>query len=166
MALIKLPHFGAIDTDALDEYYDAVIEFNGHELQLDLNFETKAIDASRLETMKRFIENIRIYDGNNKGYIQKDYADDDGDTVKPYLQHHLDELAEDDLEDLLLPGSKLETHEKQLLTKLHLIRVGLYPQSEDMFASFDYSLGAELTNYVIVIDTDENGNLNYMTMES
>ncbi|MBK8496483.1 MAG: DUF2004 domain-containing protein [Chitinophagaceae bacterium] len=31
---------------------------------------------------------------------------------------------------------------------------------------FDYSIGQEITNYLIVINTDENGNLDYMTMES
>ena len=53
-----------------------------------------------------------------------------------------------------------------LLKKLHLVRVGLYPDSKDQFAIFDYSIGKELTNYLVVINTDENGNLEYMTMES
>jgi len=52
------------------------------------------------------------------------------------------------------------------LTKLKLIRVGLYPTSEDNFAIFDYSIGEEITDYLVVINTDENGQLDYMTMES
>ena len=52
------------------------------------------------------------------------------------------------------------------ITKLQLVRVGIYPDSTGQFAIFDYSLGQEMTNYLVVINTDENGNLDYMTMES
>jgi hypothetical protein len=44
--------------------------------------------------------------------------------------------------------------------------VGIYPDSEDQFAIFDYSLGQGISNYLVVIYTDENGNLDYMTMDS
>lgn len=166
MASIKLPHFGILDSDSLDEYYDVEIDFNGQEIQIDLNFANKTIDIQRLETAKQFIENIRIHDLNNKKYIQEDFDDKDGDTVRPYLENHLDELGIDDLEDLIGPGNKTADQPKLLLKKLHLIRVGIYPDSEEQFAIFDYSIGKELTNYLVVINTDKNGNMDYMTMES
>ena len=166
MASIKLPHFGILDSDSLDEYYDVEIDFNGQEIQIDLNFANKTIDIQRLETAKQFIENIRIHDLNNKKYIQQDFNDEDGDTVRFYLEHHLEELASDDLNNLIGADFKSAEQSAQLLNKLHLVRVGLYPDSEDQFAIFDYSIGKELTNYLVVINTDENGNLDYMTMES
>ena len=52
------------------------------------------------------------------------------------------------------------------MNSLRLVRVGLFPDSEDRFAIFDYSIGRNLTQYLVVINTDENGNLDYMTMES
>jgi hypothetical protein len=119
-----------------------------------------------METVKHFIENIRIHDLGNKKIIEKDYNDNTADTVKAYLEHHLEELGEDELEDLVEPGSKPATYEKQLLKKLHLVRVGIYPEGEDQFAIFDYSLGSDITDYLVVINTDENGNLVYITMES
>ena len=166
MANFKLPHFGILDTAALDEYYDVIIDFNGTPIQLDLNFGTKTIDPKKLEMVQHFIDNIRIYDLNNKGYINDDYTDEDGDTVKFYLQHHLEELGTEELATLIGPGTKSADYEKQLLKKLHLVRVGIYPEGEDQFAIFDYSLGQDLTNYLVVIFTDENGNLDYITMES
>ncbi|MBL0358590.1 MAG: DUF2004 domain-containing protein [Chitinophagaceae bacterium] len=166
MANFKLPHFGMIDPGSLEEYYDVDIDFNGTAVQVDLNFDNKTIEDKRLETVKQFIENLRIHDLNNKKHIEKDYNDEEGDTVKFYLEHHLEELGEDELAGLVEPGSKPATHEKQLIKKLKLVRVGLYPDSEDQFAIFDYSIGQELTNYLVVINTDENGNLDYLTMES
>ena len=164
--MIKLPHFGILDPAALDEYYDADVDFNGTEIQIDLNFENTSIDIKRLETAKQFIENLRIHDLNNKKYIQHDFDDKEGDTVRFYLENHIEELAIDDLEQLIGPGTKTADQPKLLLKKLHLVRVGLYPDSEEQFAIFDYSIGKDLTNYLVVINTDENGNLDYMTMES
>jgi hypothetical protein len=166
MAHITLPHFGPIDPEALDSYYDTEIDFNGRSISIDLNFGSSSIDSRKLETVLRFIENIRIYDINNKGFIAKDYHDEGGNTVKFYLQHHIEELGATELASLVDQGTKKDGYEKQLLSRLHLVRVGIYPEGEDQFAIFDYSLGVDLTNDLVVIFTDENGNLDYMTMES
>jgi Protein of unknown function (DUF2004) len=166
MAGIKLPYFAILDPALLEEYYDADIEYNNSEIQVDLNFDNNSIDVKRLEIAKHFIENIRIHDLNNRKHIEKDFNDADGETVREYLEHHLEELATDELDDLIGPGVKTVDRPKLLLKKLQLVRVGLYPDSVDQFAIFDYSIGKELTQYIVVINTDENGNLDYMTMES
>ncbi len=166
MANFALPHFGYLDPAALEEYYDIDIPFNDSKIQIDLNFENKTIDTTRLETVKHFIENIRIHDLKNKGFIKADYEDEEGETVRFYLKHHLEELGKEELDSLIDPNTRKADHENQLLNKLHLLRVGIYPDSTGQFAIFDYSLGQEMTNYLVVINTDENGNLDYMTMES
>ena len=53
-----------------------------------------------------------------------------------------------------------------MINALRLVRIGLYPDSDQQFATFDYSIGQELTDYLAVINTDEKGNLVDMTMES
>jgi Protein of unknown function (DUF2004) len=166
MATFTLPHFGPIDPSELEEYYNATIPFSNTTIEADLNFESKIITVEKLETVKHFIENIRIYDINNKGYMANEYNDEDGDTVQFYLQHHLEELGTTELAALLPPGSKSTDHEKLLLQKLHLVRVGIYPHNTDYFAVFDYTLGQDITDQLVVIITDENGNLDYMTVES
>lgn len=166
MATFKLSHFGILDSAVLEEYYDADIDFNNKQIQIDLNFENKTIDVERLEIVQRFIENIRIHDLNNKKHIEHDFADENGDTVREYLEHHIEELATDDLNQLIGFNTKIVDQPKLLLKKLYLTRVGLYPDSKEQFAIFDYTIGQELTNYLVVINTDENGNLDYITMES
>jgi hypothetical protein len=166
MANFKLPHFGVLNPAALEEYYDVDIDFNNKQIQVDLNFENKTIDVERLEMVKRFIENIRIHDLNNKKHIEADFADEDGDTVREYLEHHIEELATDELNQLIGFNTKTVDQPKLLLKKLYLTRVGLYPDSKEQFAIFDYTIGRELTDYLVVINTDENGNLDYMTMKS
>jgi hypothetical protein len=126
MANFKLPHFGVLNPAALEEYYDVDIDFNNKQIQVDLNFENKTIDVERLEMVQRFIENIRIHDLNNKKHIEADFADEDGDTVREYLEHHIEELATDELNQLIGFNTKTVDQPKLLLKKLYLTRVGLY----------------------------------------
>lgn len=166
MTEYTLPHFGQLATENLEEYYDVDIEFNGNEIQIDLNFDNKAIDIATMDKVKNFIENIEKFDNLNKTYILDDYNDEEGDTVKFYIEDHLEEIGKEELSTLINFDDKTIELEQQLLAKLKLVRVGLYPDSEDNFAIFDYSIGQDITNYLVVINTDENGQLDYMTMES
>jgi len=166
MAEYALPYFGNLPTENLEEYYDVDIELNGNEIQVDLNFENQTVDTLILDKVKNFIEKLEEFDKLNKTYILNDYNDEDGDTVKFYLEHHLEELNKEELTKLVNFNDTITEPEQQLLSKLKLVRVGLYPDNDDNFAIFDYSIGKDITNYLVVINTDENGQLDYMTMES
>ena len=166
MTEYTLPHFGQLATENLEEYYDVDIVFNGNEIQIDLNFDNKATDIATMDKVKNFIENIENFDNLNKTYILDDYNDDEGNTVKFYIEDHLEEIGKDELSTIINFDDTTIELEQQLLAKLKLVRVGLYPESEDNFAVFDYSIGQDITNYLVVINTDENGQLEYMTMES
>ncbi len=166
MAKYILPHFGQIDSEKLDEYYDVSINFHDSEIQIDLNFGSSAIDTNRLDIAKRFIEQIADFDFKNKKYIEQDFKDNNSDTVREYIDHHLEELGEDELSELIDPTKKKISKQEQMLKKLTLVRMGLYPDSDDQFAIFDYSIGQEITQYLVILFVDEFGNLDYITMES
>lgn len=161
-----LPHFGNLATENLDEYYDVNIEFDGDEIEIDLNFENKTIDTITMDKVKNFIENIEKHNKLNHTYIVNDYNDEDGDTVRSYLEYHLEEVEKEELSDLINFDDKTTEPELQLLKNLKLVRIGLYPDNEDNFAIFDYSIGVEITDYLVVLNTDEKGQLDYMAMES
>lgn len=165
MTSFKLPNFGIINIESLDEYYEAEVDFNNSTIQVDLNFEDKSITEERMDVLKQFIENLRIHDINNKKFIQKDFENSNEDSVQDYIEDHLNELPLDDIETLVGANTKSTDRPEQLLKKLHLIRVGLYPHSKE-FAIFDYTIGRELTNYVVAVNTDENGNLSFISIES
>jgi hypothetical protein len=75
-------------------------------------------------------------------------------------------LGEVEIAALTGNNTKKAERPRLLLQKLHLVRVGLYPHNEDQYATFDYSIDPEITNHLVVVFTDENGNLDYMTIES
>ncbi|BAP33383.1 uncharacterized protein CHSO_4346 [Chryseobacterium sp. StRB126] len=166
MAEYTLPYFGQLSTDNIEEYYDATINLNGNEVQIDLNFESENTDGAKLDQIKNYLENIEPINKLAQNYILEDYHNEDGDTVKLYLEHHLEEVEQDKLSTLINFDDSTVEPEQQLLTKLELVRIGLYPDNEDGFAILDYSIGKEITDYLVVINTDQNGQLDYMSMES
>lgn len=166
MAGYTLPYFGNLPIGNLEEYYEVDIELNGNNIQIDLNFEHEIVDTLILNKVKNFITNLGEFDKLNELYILNGYNDDDGDTVKFYLEHHLEEVDKEELTKLVNFDETIIEPELQLLSKLKLVRVGLYPDNENNFATFDYSIGKDITDQLVVVNTDENGQLEYITMES
>jgi len=166
MSKFEVPYFGQLNLESLKEYYSTETKFNNIEIQLDLNFENKAIESATMTAVKNILENIAKLDQQNKVYINNDYNDEDGDTVRFYLEHHLEEVDKQELSTLIDFNNKIISPEEQLLAKLHLVRVGFYPDSDEIFAVFDYSLGGNFTNYLVVVNIDRGGELDYMTIES
>jgi len=163
-----LPHFGKLHTENLEEYYNVDIEFNGKEIQIDLNFENKKIDTATFDKIKNFIENIGEFNKQNQGYIKADFDDENGNTVKEFVTFHIEELGDELLEQIDISSNDTDK-EQTFLTKLYLTRVGLYPDGKydtSYFAVFDYSINRDLSDQLIVVKTDENGNLDHLSWES
>ncbi|MBV4360286.1 DUF2004 domain-containing protein [Pinibacter aurantiacus] len=168
MASYPLPYFGNIDSENLKEYYRIRADFNGREISIDLNFNADSIDEKGFNLMKRLLESIESFDRRNKEYIIRNYTEEVG-AVRFYVQFHLDEeeMGADELFGIVDFSNEIESPEIQLVKALQLKRLGLYPHnSAKQFAIFDYSIGDEISQYLVVILTDENGNINEITVES
>ncbi len=166
MANYSLPHFGDIDPDDLEDYYDVEIEFEGKEVEISLKFERETIDISRLAIVRAVLEKIADFHNKNKANIEQDYKSDDGDTVRAYVEHHLEDIPKNELNGFIDFENKSLPPEFQLMKALHLVRIGFYPDQSDQFVVFDYSISSDLTDYLVVINTNDQGELDYMTMES
>lgn len=166
MPKTTLPYFGEIDTESLESFYDVVVEIDGKELDLDLNFENTQIDNNNLLKIEQFLGRIQKLDKLNKNHIKEDYNDPDGEVIVDYIEHHLETFDKEDLTSIIDIENSETPPGTQLLNALHLVRVGLYPETNDQFAIFDYSIGKNLTPYIVTITLDSDGNLKYMDMES
>ena len=157
----KLPHFSEIDLSQLEEHYRAEFEYNGQKTSVDLNFEGKQIESNLFDSVKEIIENIKLEDYKNRTYISNDFENINGDTVKEYLEFHIEEL-EDELSEIMDFNDKSNSPEKQLLDKLKLGRVGFYPDGKygtESFVVFDYIVDREFSDQIIVVNIDHKGNL-------
>ena len=169
MTIIDLPYFGQIDFTKLEEYYAAESSFNGRVIRLDLNFENKSITEEQAKNIKVFLDSISAFEIQNKSSINKDF-NDSGEALD-YINFYFDELDEKEWDDVINNGSQGKSKEEQLLSKLRLIRVGLYPDGKygaDYYGVFDYSIeiDGEPCNQLLVVKTKANGDLDHITWES
>ena len=97
-------------------------------------------------------------------FIKKDFdLDTESEAVKMYMEHHLEELEQADINKLF---GTTEVSSDQFLSKLALCRVGIYPDSDEDFAVFDISLPEDVTDYLLVVRFSVDGEISYISMES
>lgn len=161
-----LPHFGEVDTETIEGYYDAIMEYKGKEVALDLNFENSAIDPKRLDFVKETLTELANVDQRNKVYIRNNFGNEEDDTVREYIAHHLSEIRKEDFAGIIDFNDQSISHEFQFIDALELVRIGFYLESESSSITFDYTISKELTQYLLVLNTNENGDPNFFAFES
>jgi hypothetical protein len=166
MPLISLPPFGDLNTDALPETADGVFHYDDSDIALDINFEDSTIDQERLQAVGNLLENLADYDQRNKKYLSDDFTNESKETVRTYVAHHLKSLDRDDLAVLVDRDDKEHSPEEQMVHRLRLVRIGFFPDHPEGFAIFDYTIGSDWTDYLVVVYTNEAGELENMSMES
>jgi hypothetical protein len=164
MPKFKVNHFGALDTNSLEEYYEVTIPFKDKSISIDLNFDEDTVSESKLKVVNLFLEQLQLQDSVAKLAIQKDYKD--GNAVAEYIEHHLDVLTSEELNAVFASIDATLSNEDNILAALHLKRVGFYPDEENQFAVFDYTIDKELTDYLVVVNFRKDGKIDHITMES
>ena len=69
------------------------------------------------------------------------------------------------IDKVLVGTDASKSKEERLLTALKLKRIGFYPGNEN-YAVWDYTIGKNVTDRLIVVVTDNNGNIKEITTES
>lgn len=168
MEQFTLPHFGLIDLDNIEEYYDAEVEYKDAEVSLDINFEESTLEQHIAMRIKYILENIEVYDIKNRVYIDANYAKENNSLVSDFVNYHLEEIGDEIGEDINI-DLEASDRDEQFIKKLKLIRLGLYPDSKSEnggFAVFDYSIDPEVTDQLLVVNVDAEGNLQHISWES
>jgi hypothetical protein len=166
MATYNLEGLVSVELEALEDYYDFEVEYEGRKIYTDLNFETKSIAVARMDMVRNILVNLHTFDAQNRVSIQQNYEGADDDSALFYVEHHMATLDKDEQESLIDFSNEAIAPELQLLSKLHLVRIAFYPDSEDYFVTFDYSLGEKYTDTLLVVNTDAQGVVDFITVES
>ena len=164
MSKFTLTTFGEIDSDNLEEYYDAEVTVNGRAVDVDITFDEKSIAIDKLNKINSWLADVQKLDELGLTAIREDFVS--GDTVREYIEHHLDELDIDDLKTLINQAKDGKTKEEKLIYSIKLKRIGFYPHTVERFVNLDYTLDNDLTDYLVVLDFTEDGKLHYITLES
>ena len=149
-----------------DGHWEFSLSRADHAVEVDFNLDDGEMTKQGFERVKQFVERVDAFESVARKAIEADFASDPDGSSALYLSHHAEELNAD--ERLKYFGSK-DTGAlgvQQLLGSLHLRRIGLYPESEDYVAVFDYSLDPDVTQYILAVEFDSSGNVVGISMDS
>src|SRR5438046_3167577 len=146
MASNKILYFEGIDPANLEDssYYDTQIPIDGKECNLDINYESKSFSQKTVETINKFTSQLQAIHKKNLQRIKEDL--NSGSEVKKYLECQMNLLDDPEFRKSNHSDSKTQSPKEQFLSLLHLHSIGLYPEEEDYFARFDYSLDINFTD--------------------
>ena len=164
--LVSVLQFENENFNNLNDYYEKSIIIDGNNIQLDLNFEAKETNNSELKLANEFISKLSNFNKNILTEFQNDYANNLDSTVKEYIEHHLDELNSDEVNSIIKDDNSSDSNDKKLLKSLKLKRIGIYPYDQNNFGIFDYSIGEDLTQYLITVYLNSKGEIVDISMES
>ena len=163
--IIELKYFGKINLNKTDDYVDVIIEVNGNEISLDLNFTEESVPEKIMEPTIRFLEDLDETESIAHNQIIYDFKN--GRAVNDYIEHHIKEFSDFELQSIGIdPAISFEEKKQQFLNKIHLKRIGIYPEEWDSLAIFDYTISDELTQYVIVVQFNSDGKIVDVYVES
>ncbi len=159
--LFTLPFFGEVPLSHPREI-DVVKDVNGQEVKMDLNFEGDSVEKERLQALKALLLRLDEKEVETKNELIKNF--NEGGTVKEYITFHLSELDSQVLKEHLKTTNPV--NEETLLSALYLYRIGFYVDSNDSFAVFDYTIGKDIVDGLVVVRLNTKGDIVEILQES
>jgi hypothetical protein len=132
-------------------------------LKVDFNVRGAEMTQALLDRVANFVVERERFDRIARSAILANHAENtDFISGRGYLAHHVAELRRHYFGTAEPEAIGLD----QLLAALKLVRIGLYPESKDAAAVFDYTIDRRATDYLLVANFNMAGKLLDITMES
>ncbi len=156
--------FGAIDFDHAEEEYTVFdYQLNTNEVWLDLIFEQEKVSEDLVPIIRSFIQALPELAKELKRNLTTFQG---GEIVNGYVTHHFDECSKEELSSLGINVNQSDQEiQAAMLEQIYLKRVGIYAENED-FAVFDFTLSSEITQYLVVVNVNKEGEINDIVVES
>ena len=159
---MDIKYFKNVDFNS--DYLETTIELQNREIQLDINTDAVLGENNWVKEYEEYISKLETFKEKIDKEIIKDFENDG--ITKEWVDFHLEELGEAiEEEGLLKECNKKLSLDRQVLSIIKLNRIGIYPEYED-YAIWDYILDDEISDEILVIVTDKNGEIVDITWES
>jgi hypothetical protein len=164
---VDLPVVGAVEfPPGTGGYWQFELPMRGGDVPVDINTDGDAFDKEMLDIVKDFISDAASFDEIARDALKAEYTEKPEGTVSSYLSHHAEELGEKDLLRIFGITDPDDLDIQHLLDALQLKGIGLYPDSEDMVAVFDFTVDEEATDYLLAVEFDGEGAVIGISMDS
>lgn len=167
MPTFDIPAVGPVDfPNGTNGYWQFDLPMRGGDVPVDINVDGDAFTKEMLEEIRGFIADAARFDEIARDACKAEHAEKPEGTVGTYLSHHAEELSEKELVKIFGVEDPDDLTIDHLLDALQLQRIGLYPNSDDLTAVFDYTLDKEATDYLLAVEFDRDGEVFGISMDS
>lgn len=158
---MKITYFNEFDPQ--NDYAETTIILDGKEVELDLNCEEVIGSTDWIDEYEKYIVQLERIKKDILQYINNDFIEEG--LTKEWIIFHLEEIDEEYINALLKNAEQFLNKEEQVLSLLKLRRIGLYPEYEG-YAIWDFVLDDEVSDEILTLQTDVNGNILNIAWES
>ena len=159
---MDIKYFKNVDFNS--DYLETTIELQNREIQLDINSDAVLGENNWVKEYEEYISKLETFKEKIDKEIIKNFENNG--LTKEWVNFHLEELGEAiEEEGLLKECNKKLSLDRQVLSIIKLRRIGIYPEYED-YAIWDYILDDEISDEILVIVTDKDGEIVDITWES
>ena len=165
---MDIKYFKNVDFNS--EYLETTIEFQNRKIPLDINSDAVLGKNNWVKEYEEYISKLETFKEKIDKEIIKDFENNG--ITKEWVDYHSEELIESIEENGTLDScDKNLPIDRQILSALKLNRIGIYPEyenieGEEYYAIWDYILDDEISDEILVIVTDKNGEIVDITWES
>ena len=161
---LSIPLVGAVDAPpSVQGHWRFDVSVAGGATSVDFNVDGDVLAQADVDAVAPFLAKVDEFDRLARRMFEE--LREDG-AVASYVEHHLEEFDAADLTGLFGTADPAAIDARRFLSKLALHRIGLYPDAEDASAVFDYTIGRGLTQYVLTVGFDREGDVVAVEMES
>lgn len=158
---MKITYFNEFDPQ--NDYAETTIILDGKEVELDLNCEEVIGSTDWIPEYEKYVVQLERIKKDILQYINNDFIEEV--LTKEWITFHLEEIDEEYIDALLKNAEQFLNKEEQALSLLRLRRIGLYPEYEG-YAIWDFVLDDEVSDEILTLQTDINGNILNIAWES
>ena len=157
------PVFGPLQEDA-EGYWCKPIKHGDALIEVDLNIDGDIDGAAVLRLTSR-LSGLPALEAQARAAMHADVESEDS-AVTLYRSHHAEELSAEALAACFGGSDAWRTDVPAFVAALHLKRVGLYPNDEEQSIIMDFTLGESVTDYLLAVSFDREGQVVAVDMES
>jgi hypothetical protein len=161
-------YFGEIDLNPVEEkdeeevdFYESKFEYKDTVITLNLLIQDyKQVQQSDIAIIDNYLSNLSEHESTIQAALKQDLRAEG--VTNSYIERQIRQLDGEEINNLIFNTDKKLTEKEQLLSIISLHSINFYPEKEDDdFAIFDYTLGTELTDYLLVVVISKDLQIQY-----
>lgn len=165
MTIIEHPLFGTVNPGVAGTWC-ATLELAGHEVDVDMTLDEPSSDPAEIQARLSLLDKLSLRDRVARAAMEEEAKDGKETASGLYMAHHREELTLEEWRQVFGATDPTNIAADAFLAQLELVRVGLYPGDEDRCLLLDYMLRGEITNYLLSVSFDSDGQVAGIDMES